>query len=91
MWLRTGVVHLSVCVSGGKAYSRPASVLISGFLPSQLDEEEERRKRRREKNKVAAARCRNKKKERTEFLQRVSRALARAGSGPVHVWTRRRH
>lgn len=37
----------------------------------QLDEEEERRKRRREKNKVAAARCRNKKKERTEFLQRV--------------------
>lgn len=38
----------------------------------QLDEEEERRKRRREKNKVAAARCRNKKKERTEFLQRVS-------------------
>ncbi|MBV96264.1 Jun dimerization protein 2, partial [Eschrichtius robustus] len=36
-----------------------------------LDEEEERRKRRREKNKVAAARCRNKKKERTEFLQRA--------------------
>jgi hypothetical protein len=45
---------------------------------SQLDEEEERRKRRREKNKVAAARCRNKKKERTEFLQRVSK-VARAG------------
>ncbi|XP_060037249.1 jun dimerization protein 2 isoform X1 [Erinaceus europaeus] len=40
-----------------------------------LDEEEERRKRRREKNKVAAARCRNKKKERTEFLQRESERL----------------
>lgn len=50
--------------------------LIGGSVPSQLDEEEERRKRRREKNKVAAARCRNKKKERTEFLQRVSGAAA---------------
>ncbi|KAG2457411.1 BATF factor, partial [Polypterus senegalus] len=40
-----------------------------------MDEEEERRKRRREKNKVAAARCRNKKKERTEFLQRESERL----------------
>ncbi|KAG8514366.1 Jun dimerization protein 2 [Galemys pyrenaicus] len=47
----------------------------SGSLHSQLDEEEERRKRRREKNKVAAARCRNKKKERTEFLQRESERL----------------
>lgn len=40
----------------------------------QRDEEEERRKRRREKNKVAAARCRNKKKERTDYLQKVRRA-----------------
>lgn len=39
----------------------------------QRDEEEERRKRRREKNKVAAARCRNKKKERTDYLQKVTR------------------
>lgn len=38
---------------------------------NQRDEEEERRKRRREKNKVAAARCRNKKKERTDYLQKV--------------------
>ncbi|XP_058595701.1 jun dimerization protein 2 isoform X1 [Neofelis nebulosa] len=44
-------------------------------LGTVLDEEEERRKRRREKNKVAAARCRNKKKERTEFLQRESERL----------------
>lgn len=55
--------------------------LISGSVPSQLDEEEERRKRRREKNKVAAARCRNKKKERTEFLQRVS-GVAVVGGAP---------
>ncbi|KFU86852.1 Jun dimerization protein 2 [Chaetura pelagica] len=45
-------------------------------VKSELDEEEERRKRRREKNKVAAARCRNKKKERTEFLQRRPDALS---------------
>ncbi|XP_029454261.1 jun dimerization protein 2 [Rhinatrema bivittatum] len=44
-------------------------------VKSELDEEEERRKRRREKNKVAAARCRNKKKERTEFLQKESERL----------------
>ncbi|XP_073783805.1 jun dimerization protein 2 isoform X3 [Danio rerio] len=41
-------------------------------IKAEKDEEEERRKRRREKNKVAAARCRNKKKERTEYLQKVS-------------------
>ncbi|KAG9344827.1 hypothetical protein JZ751_010516 [Albula glossodonta] len=40
-----------------------------------MEEDEERRKRRREKNKVAAARCRNKKKERTDFLQRESERL----------------
>lgn len=44
-------------------------------IKSELDEEEERRKRRREKNKVAAARCRNKKKERTEYLQKESERL----------------
>lgn len=72
---------LSIClsVSGGKLSSRQPPCLIGSSVPSQLDEEEERRKRRREKNKVAAARCRNKKKERTEFLQRVSRAGAGAG------------
>lgn len=73
-------VYLSACREG----SSPPGVsqcLIGGSRPSQLDEEEERRKRRREKNKVAAARCRNKKKERTEFLQRVSRAAGRAGRG----------
>lgn len=48
------------------------SLIDLPFSRCQKDEEEERRKRRREKNKVAAARCRNKKKERTEYLQRVS-------------------
>uniref|UniRef100_A0A452RE84 Jun dimerization protein 2 n=1 Tax=Ursus americanus TaxID=9643 RepID=A0A452RE84_URSAM len=68
---------LSIClsVSGGKLSSRQPPCLIGSSVPSQLDEEEERRKRRREKNKVAAARCRNKKKERTEFLQRESERL----------------
>uniref|UniRef100_A0A3B3RDW6 Jun dimerization protein 2 n=1 Tax=Paramormyrops kingsleyae TaxID=1676925 RepID=A0A3B3RDW6_9TELE len=49
----------------GRLGKRPAPI------KAEMDEEEDRRKRRREKNKVAAARCRNKKKERTEFLQRV--------------------
>lgn len=44
-------------------------------IKSERDEEEERRKRRREKNKVAAARCRNKKKERTDYLQKESERL----------------
>ncbi|XP_041615040.1 jun dimerization protein 2 isoform X2 [Vulpes lagopus] len=54
-------------------------------VKSELDEEEERRKRRREKNKVAAARCRNKKKERTEFLQRGMGCKARPVGFPVAV------
>ncbi|ROL52442.1 Jun dimerization protein 2 [Anabarilius grahami] len=39
------------------------------------DDDDERKKRRREKNKVAAARCRNRKKERTDFLQKESERL----------------
>ncbi|XP_041831897.1 cyclic AMP-dependent transcription factor ATF-3 [Melanotaenia boesemani] len=38
-------------------------------------EENERRKRRRERNKIAAAKCRNKKKEKTESLQKESEKL----------------
>ncbi|XP_056152153.1 jun dimerization protein 2 isoform X2 [Lampris incognitus] len=44
-------------------------------IKTERDEEEERRRRRREKNKVAAARCRNKKKERTDYLQKESERL----------------
>lgn len=39
------------------------------------DDDDERKKRRREKNKVAAARCRNRKKERTDYLQQESERL----------------
>ncbi|KAG7460946.1 hypothetical protein MATL_G00204290 [Megalops atlanticus] len=38
-------------------------------------EENERRKRRRERNKIAAAKCRNKKKEKTDSLQKESEKL----------------
>lgn len=49
-------------------------VIIWTFdLQTDDDDDEERKKRRREKNKVAAARCRNRKKERTDFLQKVSK------------------
>uniref|UniRef100_G1QAR5 BZIP domain-containing protein n=1 Tax=Myotis lucifugus TaxID=59463 RepID=G1QAR5_MYOLU len=44
-------------------------------VKSELEEEEEWRKRLWEKNKVVAARCQNKKKERTECLQRESEWL----------------
>ncbi|XP_070971403.1 jun dimerization protein 2-like [Oncorhynchus clarkii lewisi] len=53
----------------GKLGKRPLNI------KTERDEEEDRRKRRREKNKVAAARCRNKKKERTDYLQRESERL----------------
>lgn len=79
-------VCLSVCQEGSCTPGL-LQCLIGGSLPSQLDEEEERRKRRREKNKVAAARCRNKKKERTEFLQRVSRAAGSISTQENSAWT----
>ncbi|KAF0044438.1 hypothetical protein F2P81_003596 [Scophthalmus maximus] len=44
-------------------------------IKTERGEEEDRRTRRREKNKVAAARCRNKKKERTDYLQKESERL----------------
>uniref|UniRef100_K7GHZ7 Jun dimerization protein 2 n=1 Tax=Pelodiscus sinensis TaxID=13735 RepID=K7GHZ7_PELSI len=59
-------------------------------VKSELDEEEERRKRRREKNKVAAARCRNKKKERTEFLQRESERLELMNAELKEEWKQER-
>lgn len=47
-------------------------VCIWVFLGQFSPEEDERKKRRRERNKIAAAKCRNKKKEKTECLQKVS-------------------
>ncbi|XP_051954757.1 jun dimerization protein 2-like [Xyrauchen texanus] len=56
---------------------RPLSV-IKGEID---DNNDERKKRRREKNKVAAARCRNRKKERTDCLQKESERLEMLNSG----------
>ncbi|XP_020510649.1 cyclic AMP-dependent transcription factor ATF-3 [Labrus bergylta] len=47
----------------------------SGVRREVTPQEYERRKRRRERNKVAAAKCRNKKKEKTEGLQKESEKL----------------
>ncbi|KAF3703182.1 Cyclic AMP-dependent transcription factor ATF-3 [Channa argus] len=47
----------------------------SGVRREMTPEEHDRRKRRRERNKIAAAKCRNKKKEKTECLQKESEKL----------------
>ncbi|XP_022614693.1 cyclic AMP-dependent transcription factor ATF-3 [Seriola lalandi dorsalis] len=47
----------------------------SGVKRELTTEEHDRRKRRRERNKIAAAKCRNKKKEKTECLQKESEKL----------------
>uniref|UniRef100_A0A4X1TME3 Activating transcription factor 3 n=2 Tax=Sus scrofa TaxID=9823 RepID=A0A4X1TME3_PIG len=54
----------SVTVSG-----RPLEMSVT--KAEVAPEEDERKKRRRERNKIAAAKCRNKKKEKTECLQKV--------------------
>ncbi|XP_073349264.1 cyclic AMP-dependent transcription factor ATF-3 [Pagrus major] len=47
----------------------------SGVRREVTPQENERRKRRRERNKIAAAKCRNKKKEKTDCLQKESEKL----------------
>ncbi|XP_070240848.1 cyclic AMP-dependent transcription factor ATF-3 isoform X2 [Bos mutus] len=58
----------SVTVSG-----RPLEMSVT--KAEVAPEEDERKKRRRERNKIAAAKCRNKKKEKTECLQKESEKL----------------
>ncbi|XP_047697219.1 cyclic AMP-dependent transcription factor ATF-3 isoform X2 [Prionailurus viverrinus] len=58
----------SVTVSG-----RPLEMAVT--KTEVAPEEDERKKRRRERNKIAAAKCRNKKKEKTECLQKESEKL----------------
>uniref|UniRef100_A0A673VHM6 BZIP domain-containing protein n=1 Tax=Suricata suricatta TaxID=37032 RepID=A0A673VHM6_SURSU len=58
----------SVTVSG-----RPLEMAVT--KTEVAPEEDERKKRRRERNKIAAAKCRNKKKEKTECLQKPSRPV----------------
>ncbi|XP_028809061.1 cyclic AMP-dependent transcription factor ATF-3-like isoform X2 [Denticeps clupeoides] len=49
---------------------------MSGDTARQFTpEESERKRRRRERNKIAAAKCRNKKKEKTDGLQKESEKL----------------
>uniref|UniRef100_A0A3Q4BL33 BZIP domain-containing protein n=1 Tax=Mola mola TaxID=94237 RepID=A0A3Q4BL33_MOLML len=71
---------LSADVSSDGASSssdRPAEHLAggSGTKRELCPQEHDRRKRRRERNKIAAAKCRNKKKEKTESLQKESEKL----------------
>ncbi|KAJ8396158.1 hypothetical protein AAFF_G00020250 [Aldrovandia affinis] len=72
-----------------KRLSNGLSAVMSDYISSSSDrstelpvvkkeatpEEGERRKRRWERNKVAAAKCRNKKKEKTDCLQKESEKL----------------
>lgn len=58
--------------SSDRASEHPAA---SGVKREISPQENERRKRRRERNKIAAAKCRNKKKEKTECLQKESEKL----------------
>lgn len=53
--------------------SRPLEMSVT--KAQVAPEEDERKKRRRERNKIAAAKCRNKKKEKTECLQKESEKL----------------
>lgn len=50
----------------------PRIHLTGPSIPQISPEEEERRRVRRERNKLAAAKCRNRRKELTDFLQAVS-------------------
>ncbi|XP_062324001.1 cyclic AMP-dependent transcription factor ATF-3 [Osmerus eperlanus] len=64
-------VDMSDCASSSS--DRPSEV--SSGRREVTPEESDRRKRRRERNKVAAAKCRNKKKEKTDGLQKESEKL----------------
>lgn len=65
------------------SYGLCVSVFVGQFSP----EEDERKKRRRERNKIAAAKCRNKKKEKTECLQKVSDWLEFLICHPARIQT----
>ncbi|KAL7872185.1 hypothetical protein SRHO_G00071680 [Serrasalmus rhombeus] len=73
-------IHTKRLSSGMSA--APSSSSSSSAAPSEptarrelSSEELDRRKRRRERNKIAAAKCRNKKKEKTDSLQKESEKL----------------
>ncbi|KAI4889825.1 hypothetical protein NFI96_032470 [Prochilodus magdalenae] len=69
-------------LSSGMSAAPSSSSSSSSAPPSEprakrelTSEEVDRRKRRRERNKIAAAKCRNKKKEKTDSLQKESEKL----------------
>ncbi|KAM9703205.1 cyclic AMP-dependent transcription factor ATF-3 isoform 1-T11 [Menidia menidia] len=66
---------LSADLSSDGASSSPDRAPGGGAKREVTPEDNERRKRRRERNKIAAAKCRNKKKEKTETLQKESEKL----------------
>lgn len=74
--LSNGTMSLLETVTMSERYSEMPSV-----KKEISPEEDERRRRRRERNKVAAAKCRNKKKERTECLQKESEKLESINAG----------
>ena len=66
-------------ITGPAAQSPPHCSL---YPPQISPEEEERRRVRRERNKLAAAKCRNRRKELTDFLQAVSTGECGGCPGP---------
>ncbi|KAI5094354.1 cyclic AMP-dependent transcription factor ATF-3 isoform X1 [Silurus meridionalis] len=75
-------LHSFQPVGEGRAevrYPQQTPVRRNEFVQHELlrltTEEVDRRKRRRERNKIAAAKCRNKKKEKTDCLQKESEKL----------------
>ncbi|MBN3314984.1 ATF3 factor, partial [Atractosteus spatula] len=67
---------MSSTISDGMGTTSETSPAEPPNVKKEITPEEcERRKRRRERNKIAAAKCRNKKKERTDCLQKESEKL----------------
>ncbi|XP_004694979.1 PREDICTED: cyclic AMP-dependent transcription factor ATF-3 [Condylura cristata] len=76
--LRFAIQNKHLCGHMSALESAPAGrrpLEMSVTKAEVAPEEDERKKRRRERNKIAAAKCRNKKKEKTECLQKESEKL----------------
>lgn len=83
----TRALPLGIRTRGVPSSQRPRIHLTGPSIPQISPEEEERRRVRRERNKLAAAKCRNRRKELTDFLQAVS--TGRCGGclwGPRGHW-----
>ncbi|XP_064450225.1 cyclic AMP-dependent transcription factor ATF-3 isoform X6 [Mirounga angustirostris] len=77
-WIKDGSVSSLLNCCDHCLWSRGSIIIIALSGTGQCKvapEEDERKKRRRERNKIAAAKCRNKKKEKTECLQKESEKL----------------